>query len=479
MKTFFLLTLSIAGLGAAAQLPAIPQFPSTYSTAKTTAATERLVARSKSDYSSGAYSLTDSVNMNWNWTNHSKTEFAPAPLVSFDRYSELFAYSFSSGSPAPVQKAVNYFDASGRIYANYRFRWNAGTSTWDSAARTLINWSGSQISDSTFENYFSGRGWIGRKKSTFSYSGSQLTGITNEVSSGLVTAWTNDMRYTYAWTGANMTQSMTERWESASSSWIKQYKNAISYTGTDSTESITQRWNTTAATWVNLIRRRYKISPVGPYADDSSYNWNATTADWTPATKNEVIYSGPDVSQYIQYVWDASKGNWGAYNIYYYLHNTSAQLTEAGAYRWNTTTASWEVYYSYKYFYNTAGSLTTELPFVLNSGGGFDPGSGRTDYYYETFSGIRESAHEIGSLFVVFPNPGKEAHSVQVAVKDRSLKKIDLSVRDLFGREVYRKTHDLSNSVVISTAVDNWASGCYLFTLCDERGRIETLKWTK
>ncbi|MGC4057960.1 MAG: hypothetical protein QM743_07535 [Chitinophagaceae bacterium] len=261
-----------------AQFPAIPFSPEAARTAKTTAGGERLIARTKLDYYSGTgYTFTDSATMEWNWTNSSKSEYLPAPLISYDRASVLTYYQNSGGSALPSLKAVNYFDGDGKIYATYRFRWNSSGSKWDTASRTSMTYSGAQLTDSTLELYYASK-WIGRQKTSYTYTGVHIASATIQTSTGVTTTWVNTSRILYTWDASDLLiQTQNERSGPTTGSWTKQYLTDISYTGTDSTLSITKIWNTSLGSWINALRRGYKASTVGPYADDSTYRWNTGT----------------------------------------------------------------------------------------------------------------------------------------------------------------------------------------------------------
>jgi len=90
---------------------------------------------------------------------------------------------------------------------------------------------------------------------------------------------------------------------------------------------------------------------------------------------------------------------------------------------------------------------------------------------------VSVNVNEIVQPIVAFPNPF--THELEININSKTTSDINISITDLSGREVYRKTeHHLSNSAIVLNDLSRLENGFYLMKVSYD-GEVHTLKINK
>lgn len=483
LPLFMLLCLGAATSLAQKIMPG-PAFPKNRSNlgmpaSKTTATANRLSAVSSYGYQKATgYYFNDSNSFTWSGLMTPTYEAAPIPLYHYENAATNIYTLSSAGAVALNTQTLNTYTGTGLISTTLTLNWNILAGAWDTAARTRNTYSGTGDITESVDELYSGRIWIGRLKTLYTYSSGLLTGIKTQTGSGSSVAWTNSKNTVYMYTGTKMTAQTEQSWYSSGGSayWKNTVQMVYSYTGDDTTEKIVQQWNTTSSSWENKTRFGYDFTER-PYPDEYIDTWNKSTAGWDKYQKNDVVYAVGDLAEYLEQSWDNATGSWITYAQHFY-HFSGPYITMYRKETW--VGAAWSINFMQYYKYNSDNQILTSnyynwdgIEYVDVEGDNV-----QANYYYDPAVAVDEVPAMLHKA-TLFPNPARGA-CTHISFTGSADKATDILLTDAMGRVLWR-TQDpgFAGDHSVTVPLAELPAGIYLLLLIQKGVPMEARKFSR
>lgn len=218
--------------------------------------------------------------------------------------------------------------------------YDADSASWANTERMAYTYDGGGHVTSVLSQSWSGGGWGNTFNSTMSYSGSVLDSTVTMLWSGGV--WVNFRKNVYTYSGGLLTQDVSQAW--AGGSWADAERITYSYDGSNRRIlAVWQRWGTSGP-WTNWYRFEYAYDGSSTREIlEVNYDWDTVGDTWNAVWADTSRYSGDNRIELVTYWFQAGFLTRGLYT-YDGLGNLIEEVHELWLGFWSSSTRIVHVY---------------------------------------------------------------------------------------------------------------------------------------
>jgi hypothetical protein len=225
------------------------------------------------------------------WVNSNKTTY------TYDVNNNMLTSVYQSWDAGTMSwdnssKNLYSYDVNNNVTTVISQSWDAGTMTWVNSSRITQTYdvNGDRVS-ALIQNWNTiMSSWDNSLQYITTYDGNHhmLVDIRQDWVLGV---WQNDEKSTYTYTGNDLTSVTGQSWNNVGSTWDNSYKYLFAYDGDHNRISqIRQSWNMGMSTWDNEERTQRTYNNYHQYTSIWTEQWNSGIWEVTTSDEKQYVY---------------------------------------------------------------------------------------------------------------------------------------------------------------------------------------------
>ncbi len=463
---------------------------------KPTVMNSRIVAMYQTEFDGTQYKgVSDSSRFYWSGTRGGDFDYAKfmiynylpvttplkdelefvLPLYRGMTFDSLNTYRWDAGTMSfsePRGRSSTTLTSSGLLNTLTQVTLSGGV--WENDGRNVLTWNSDNNLTQLHTDDWDGTVWEPDYRSVLNYNAAkQITDLTAEEWDLGGSVWEGDTRTTYEYTGSDLTRTTSLDWETIGSAWKNRTRHNLGYDNGQWVSSTFQDWNTLTTVWDATDKNTYTYDQDGNLTQQLIQVWNTLTTAWGNDERLTYAYdANGDLSTITIHLWNGT--TWEPDERYAYNYTTSGggSVTSVSRQEWDGGSNSWENKNRVNLNYNQHNRIT-EVEFQTWDIAGFwDVVANDEKYHfiYETFDdGTSNRVNEIVSTagFRYYPNPS----SAYITIETDNSAIAQVRLMDVTGRMVEQLT-PANNTQRIHLPTTQLAPGMYYLQVMHD-GKIE------
>lgn len=337
------------------------------------------------------------------------------------------------------------FDGNNNIISKTNTVWNAATSSWENATKTLYFYDANNNVDTMVSQIWGGTNWVNVSRDIYSYTlGNRLFSVQNQVWNGTTMAFDANTQKTYYYNvGGNLVQEIEQVWNTSTSTY--NYTNKYDYTYTSSNQLASTTYSVWGGGgWVASYMYTYSYDASNNMIAELYQTYNTTTAAWDNITlENYSSFVGGMPQLEIDQRWDTTGGGMWVNNLEKtYAYNSFNQLTNSVEESWNIA-GFWE----------------------------HANGDRAANYYYETYTGTSSVGNVAANGEAnIFPVPAQNV--LNISLNWNEAQAFTVAIYNMNGVVVRQWNVPATAQYNTSIPVNTLAAGNYVVKIAGTNGQI-------